>query len=84
MGVSKGFEIVHKVAHIVHIHASMSRHCLLGFRAPFFYFKSANRRRRVYGGSELRNGPWPDADRQDGDPRAHMDVLAAFWTGSIA
>jgi hypothetical protein len=35
-------------------------------------------------GSELRYGFWPEADRQDGDPLAYRDVLAAFWPGSIA
>jgi len=28
--------------------------------------------------------PRPDADRQDGDPRAYKDVLAAFWPEFIA
>jgi hypothetical protein len=33
--------------------------------------------------SGMRDESWPDADRQDGDPRAYRDVLAAFWPGFI-
>lgn len=31
----------------------------------------------------MHDESWPDADRQDGDPRDYMDVFTAFWPGFI-